>query len=115
MKMIMAIIQPSRLEAVKTALSTVGVQGITVSDVRGVGRQKGHTEIYRGHEYRVDLIPKVRIDIAVDDDAVDRVIEAITKNAKSSAEGKIGDGKIFVTGLEEVVRIRTGEMGTAAL
>lgn len=113
--MVMAIIQPSRLEAVKTTLGNVGISGITVSDARGVGRQKGRTEIYRGHEYKVDLIPKVRIEIAVDDASVERVIDAIVKAAKSSAEGKIGDGKIFVTNLEEVVRIRTGEVGAAAL
>ena len=115
MKMIMAIIQPSRLETVKGLLGTEGITGITVSDARGVGRQRGRTEIYRGHEYKVDLIPKVRIEIAVDDEHVDRVVDAIVRGARSGAEGKIGDGKIFITPLEEVVRIRTGELGAAAL
>jgi len=115
MKMVMAIIQPSRLEAVKTLLHTAGITGLTVSDARGVGRQRGRTETYRGHEYTVDLIPKVRIEIAAEDNAVDRIIDAIVKGAKSGAEGKVGDGKIFVTPLEEVVRIRTGEVGEAAI
>ncbi len=115
MKMIMAIIQPSRLETVKGLLGTAGITGITVSDARGVGRQRGRTEIYRGHEYKVDLIPKVKIEIAVEDAHVDRVVDTIARGARSGAEGKIGDGKIFVTPLEEVVRIRTGEVGAAAL
>lgn len=115
MKMVTAIIQPSRLEAVKSVLHTVGITGITVSDARGVGRQRGRTETYRGHEYTVDLIPKVKIEIAAEESAVDRIIDAIIKGAKSGGEGKIGDGKIFVSPLEEVVRIRTGEVGAAAL
>lgn len=115
MKMIMAIIQPSRLETVKGLLGTAGITGITVSDARGVGRQRGRTEIYRGHEYKVDLIPKVKIEIAVEDEHVDRVVDTIARGARSGAEGKIGDGKIFVTPLDEVVRIRTGEVGAAAL
>jgi nitrogen regulatory protein PII len=115
MKMVMAILQPSRLEAVKSQLTQEGVTGLTVTDARGVGRQQGRTEIYRGHEYTVDLIPKVKIEVAVDDDAVDRVVLAIAKAAKSGPEGKIGDGKIFVYALDEVVRIRTGETGTQAL
>jgi nitrogen regulatory protein PII len=115
MKMVMAILQPSRLEAVKSQLTQEGVTGLTVTDARGVGRQQGRTEIYRGHEYTVDLIPKVKIEVAVDDDAVDKVVLAIAKAAKSGPEGKIGDGKIFVYALDEVVRIRTGETGTQAL
>ena len=115
MKMITAVIQPSRLETVKNLLATAGISGLTVSDVRGVGRQRGRTEIYRGHEYKVDLIPKVKIEIAVDEALADSVIDAIVKGARSGTEGKIGDGKIFVTNLEEVVRIRTGEVGAAAL
>jgi nitrogen regulatory protein P-II 1 len=115
MKMVMAIIQPSRLETVKNLLTVEGINGITVTDARGVGRQRGRTEIYRGHEYTVDLIPKVKIEIAVEDDHVDAVVDAIVKGARSGAEGKIGDGKIFVVPLEEAVRIRTGEVGSMAL
>jgi nitrogen regulatory protein PII len=115
MKMVAAVIQPSRLEAVKGLLTSAGVSGITVTDARGVGRQRGRTEIYRGHEYTVDLIPKVKLEIAVDDHLVDKVVEAIVKGARSSQEGKIGDGKIFIYGLDEVVRIRTGEVGKDAL
>ncbi len=115
MRMVTAIIQPSRLETVKSLLGTAGITGITVSDVRGVGRQRGRTEIYRGHEYKVDLIPKVKIEIAVEEENLDKVIDAIVKGARSGAEGKIGDGKVFVTPLEEVIRIRTGEVGAAAL
>jgi nitrogen regulatory protein PII len=115
MKMVMAIIQPSRLETVKNLLQTAGITGITVSDARGVGRQRGRTETYRGHEYTVDLIPKVKIEIAAEESAVDRIIDAIVKGAKTGVEGKVGDGKVFVTPLEEVVRIRTGEVGAAAL
>lgn len=115
MKMVMAILQPSRLEAVKGQLTLEGVSGLTVTDARGVGRQRGRTEIYRGHEYTVDLIPKVKIEVAVDDASVDKVVDAIAKAAKSGPEGKIGDGKIFVYSLEEVVRIRTGETGPQAL
>lgn len=113
--MVTAIIQPSRLETVKNLLGAVGVHGITVTDARGVGRQRGRTEIYRGHEYTVDLIPKVKIEVAIEDDFLDRIVEAILKGARSGTEGKIGDGKIFVTALEEVVRIRTGEVGASAL
>lgn len=115
MKMVTGIIQPSRLEAVKGLLASVGVSGVTVTDARGVGRQRGRTEIYRGHEYTVDLVPKVKLEIAVDDALVDKVVEAIVKGARSGQEGKIGDGKIFVHQLDEVVRIRTGEVGKDAL
>ena len=115
MKLVMAIIQPSRLETVKGLLNVEGISGVTVTDARGVGRQRGRTEIYRGHEYTVDLIPKVKIEIAVEDDNVDAVIDAIIKGARSGVEGKIGDGKIFVMPVEEAVRIRTGEVGAAAL
>jgi nitrogen regulatory protein P-II 2 len=112
MKMVTAIIKPFKLDEVREALSGIGVQGITVTEVKGFGRQKGHTELYRGAEYVVDFLPKVRIDAAVDDALVDRVIESIEASART---GKIGDGKIFVASLEQVVRIRTGETGTDAL
>jgi nitrogen regulatory protein P-II 2 len=112
MKLITAIIKPFKLDDVREALSAVGVQGITVTEVKGFGRQKGHTELYRGAEYVVDFLPKVRIEIGVDDAIVDRVIDAICKAANT---GKIGDGKIFVFDLEQAVRIRTGETGTDAL
>ena len=112
MKIITAIIKPFKLDDVRQALGDIGVQGLTVSEVKGFGRQKGHTELYRGAEYVVDFLPKVRLDIAIDDDLLDQVIEAITSSANT---GKIGDGKIFVTSLEQVVRIRTGESGPAAL
>jgi nitrogen regulatory protein P-II 2 len=112
MKMVTAIIKPFKLDEVREALSTVGVQGITVTEVKGFGRQKGHTELYRGAEYVVDFLPKVRIDAAVDDAVVDRVIEAIEASART---GKIGDGKIFVMPIEQVFRIRTGESGNNAL
>jgi nitrogen regulatory protein PII len=115
MKMITAIIQPSRLETVKGLVAAAQIHGLTVTDARGVGRQKGRTEIYRGHEYTVDLIPKVKVEIAVDDSQVDRVVDAILKGARSGPEGKIGDGKIFISPLEQVIRIRTGESGGAAL
>jgi len=115
MKLVMAIIQPSRLETVKSLLNVEGISGVTVTDARGVGRQRGRTEIYRGHEYTVDLIPKVKIEIAVEDDHVDATIDAIIKGARSGVEGKIGDGKIFIMPVEEAVRIRTGEVGAAAL
>jgi len=115
MKLITAIVQPSRFEAVKDLLARAGVKGITVSDAHGVGRQRGHTEVYRGHEYTVNLIPKVKVEIAVDDHEVDPVIDTIIRGARSGEEGKIGDGKIFVSSLETVVRIRTGEVGAAAL
>ncbi len=112
MKMITAIIKPFKLDEVREALSAVGVTGITVTDVKGFGRQKGHTELYRGAEYVVDFLPKTKIEAAVDASTVERVIEAIVASART---GKIGDGKIFVSELEQVVRIRTGETGTEAL
>jgi nitrogen regulatory protein P-II 2 len=112
MKMVTAIIKPFKLDEVREALSGVGVQGITVTEVKGFGRQKGHTELYRGAEYVVDFLPKVRIDAAVADDVLDRVIEAIEASART---GKIGDGKIFVMPIEQVLRIRTGESGKDAL
>ena len=112
MKLITAVIKPFKLDEVREALSAIGVQGLTVTEVKGFGRQKGHTELYRGAEYVVDFLPKVKIEAAVNDDVVERVIEAIEASART---GKIGDGKIFVTTLEQVVRIRTGETGTDAL
>jgi len=115
MKMITAILQPSRFEAVKDLLARAGVKGLTVSDAHGVGRQKGKTEIYRGHEYTVNLIPKVKVEIAVDDEDMDRVIDTIVKGARTGDEGKVGDGKVFVSELENAIRIRTGEEGSAAL
>jgi len=115
MKLIVAIIQPSKLEAVKDALSEVEVFRLTVSDVQGFGRQKGHTEVYRGHEYTVNLLRKVKLEIAVNDDYAEPTIEAIAKAGKTGDEGRIGDGKIFVIPLDEVVRIRTGERGAEAV
>jgi nitrogen regulatory protein P-II 2 len=112
MKMVTAIIKPFKLDDVREALSDIGVQGITVTEVKGFGRQKGHTELYRGAEYVVDFLPKVKIEAAVKGDLVDQVIEAIAKAANS---GKIGDGKIFVSSIEQAVRIRTGESGDEAL
>lgn len=112
MKQITAIIKPFKLEEVREALGEVGVSGLTVTEVKGFGRQKGHTELYRGAEYVVDFLPKVKIEIAVRDSDVDHCIEAIVKAAKT---GKIGDGKIFVTDLTQVIRIRTGETGDAAV
>jgi nitrogen regulatory protein PII len=112
MKLIKAIIKPFKLEEVKEALSEIGVEGMTVTEVKGFGRQKGHTEIYRGSEYTVDFLPKVMLDIAVPADAAAKVVEAVSKAAKT---GKIGDGKIFVLPLEEVIRIRTDEKGREAL
>ena len=112
MKLVTAIIKPFKLDEVREALSAIGVQGITVTEVKGFGRQKGHTELYRGAEYVVDFLPKVKVEAAVKDDVVDQVIEAIEKSA---ATGKIGDGKIFVYDLEQVIRIRTGETGETAL
>ncbi|RAU16532.1 P-II family nitrogen regulator [Nitrincola tibetensis] len=112
MKLVSAIIKPFKLDDVREALSDIGIQGITVTEVKGFGRQKGHTELYRGAEYVVDFLPKVRIDAAIADDVVDQVVEAISKAAQT---GKIGDGKIFVTPLEQVIRIRTGETGHDAL
>jgi nitrogen regulatory protein P-II 1 len=112
MKFITAIIKPFKLDEVKEALSAVGIEGMTVTEVKGYGRQKGHTEIYRGSEYTVDFLPKVKIEIAVTDDLVGKAVEAITKSAKT---GKIGDGKIFVMPLEEVIRIRTDARGESAV
>lgn len=112
MKLVTAIVKPFKLDDVRESLSEVGVQGITVTEVKGFGRQKGHTELYRGAEYQVDFLPKVKIEIATHADNVDRVVEAITKAAQT---GKIGDGKIFVYDLNQAVRIRTGEMDAEAL
>ena len=112
MKMVTAIIKPFKLDEVREALGNIGVQGITVTEVKGFGRQKGHTELYRGAEYVVDFLPKVKVEAAVDDAVVDSVIEAIEKAART---GKIGDGKIFITPVEQVIRIRTGETGKVAL
>jgi nitrogen regulatory protein P-II 2 len=112
MKLVAAIIKPFKLDDVREALSDIGVSGITVIEVKGFGRQKGHTELYRGAEYVVDFLPKIKVEIAVDDDLVDKVIEAITTAART---GKIGDGKIFVYDLNQVTRIRTGETGPDAL
>ncbi len=112
MKLITAIIKPFKLDDVRSALSEIGVQGVTVSEVKGFGRQKGHTELYRGAEYVVDFLPKVKIEIAVDDGQCDAVIEAIRAAAYT---GKIGDGKIFIAPLEQVIRIRTGESGSEAI
>ncbi|MBM3396520.1 MAG: P-II family nitrogen regulator [Betaproteobacteria bacterium] len=112
MKLVTAIIKPFKLEDVREALSAIGVQGITVTEVKGFGRQKGHTELYRGAEYVVDFLPKVKIEAAIKADLLDRVLEAIEKSAHT---GKIGDGKIFVYELEQVIRIRTGETGAEAL
>ena len=112
MKMITAIVKPFKLDEVREALSAIGVQGVTVTEVKGFGRQKGHTELYRGAEYVVDFLPKVKVEVVVADALVDKAIEAIVKAART---GKIGDGKIFVTTLEQVVRIRTGETGKDAL
>ena len=112
MKLITAIVKPFKLDDVRESLSEIGVQGITVTEVKGFGRQKGHTELYRGAEYVVDFLPKVKLDIVVNDGLVDQVIEAITKSAST---GKIGDGKIFVNPIEQAIRIRTGESGVEAL
>jgi len=112
MKLITAIVKPFKLDDVREALSEIGVQGITVTEVKGFGRQKGHTELYRGAEYVVDFLPKVKIEVAVGDASVEQTIEAITKAANT---GKIGDGKVFVSALEQVVRIRTGETGEEAI
>jgi nitrogen regulatory protein P-II 2 len=112
MKMVIAIIKPFKLDEVREALSAIGVQGITVTEVKGFGRQKGHTELYRGAEYVVDFLPKVKIEAALADDILERAIEAIEKSART---GKIGDGKVFVFDLEQAIRIRTGETGAEAL
>src|ERR1700741_242906 len=108
MKKVEAIIKPFKLDEVKEALSSIGVQGLTVSEVKGFGRQKGHTELYRGAEYVVDFLPKVKLEVAIQDELLDRVLEAIQKSANT---GKIGDGKIFVFELQQIIRIRTGETG----
>ncbi len=113
--MVTAVIKPFKLDDVREALSEIGVSGITATEVKGFGRQKGHTELYRGAEYTVDFLPKVKLEIAISADQVDAVIEAISSSAKSDGEGKIGDGKIFISSLDEVVRIRTGETGSVAL
>ncbi len=115
MKMIEAIIQPSKLEAVKEALSEVEVVRLTISDVQGFGRQKGHTEVYRGHEYTVNLLHKVKLQIAVNDEFVDKTVNAILGAGRSGPEGKVGDGKIFILPLEDCIRIRTGERGAEAI
>ena len=115
MKYIIAVVQPSRLEAVKESLSNVEVFRLTVSDAQGLGRQKGHTEVYRGHEYQVNLVQKVKLEIAVNDEFVEQTIEAIVRGGRTGEEGKIGDGKIFVLPLEDCVRIRTGERGGEAI
>ncbi len=112
MKLITAIIKNFKLDEVRTALSGIGVSGVTVTEVKGFGRQKGHTELYRGAEYSVDFLPKIKLEVAVVDDLVETAIEAIEKSART---GKIGDGKIFVSPIEHVVRIRTGETGASAL
>ena len=112
MKLITAIVKPFKLDDVREALSEIGVQGLTVTEVKGFGRQKGHTELYRGAEYVVDFLPKVKLEAAVTDDLLEQCIDAITKAANT---GKVGDGKIFITNLEEVVRIRTGETGADAV
>ncbi|MBS9404627.1 P-II family nitrogen regulator [Halomonas sp. TRM85114] len=112
MKLVTAIIKPFKLDDVRESLSEIGVQGITVTEVKGFGRQKGHTELYRGAEYVVDFLPKVKLEVAIDDDMADKVIDAITQVANT---GKIGDGKIFVMPMEQVIRIRTGETGKDAV
>jgi len=112
MKLITAIVKPFKLDDVREALAEVGIQGITVTEVKGFGRQKGHTELYRGAEYVVDFLPKVKLEIAVDDNHAETVVEAVTKSAQT---GKIGDGKIFISDLQDVIRIRTGETGSDAI
>ena len=112
MKLVTAIIKPFKLDEVREALSAIGVQGITVTEVKGFGRQKGHTELYRGAEYVVDFLPKVKIEVICDDAVVERAVEAIINSART---GRIGDGKIFITSVEEVIRIRTGERGEDAI
>ena len=112
MKLVTAVIKPFKLDDVREALSEIGIQGVTVTEVKGFGRQKGHTELYRGAEYVVDFLPKVKLEIAVDDDMLDQTVEVITQTANT---GKIGDGKIFISPLDQVIRIRTGESGPDAL
>ncbi len=115
MKYIIAIIQPTRVESVKDALSHIEIFRLTVSDAQGIGRQKGHTEVYRGHEYHINFTSKVKLEIAVDDRYVDQTVQAIVEAARTGKEGKIGDGKIFILPLEDVIRIRTRERGVEAL
>lgn len=112
MKLVTAIVRPFKLDDVKDALSGIGIMGMTVSEVKGFGRQKGHTEIYRGAEYAIDFIPKIKIEVAVENDILDKVVDAIVESARSN---KVGDGKIFVTDLHDVIRIRTGETGVDAI
>ncbi len=112
MKLVSAVIKPFKLDDVRQGLSEIGVQGMTATETKGFGRQKGHTELYRGAEYVIDFLPKIKIEVAIDDDQVDAVVESITKSAGT---GKIGDGKIFVYNLEQIVRIRTGETGSDAI
>jgi len=112
MKLITAVIKPFKLDDVRAALSEVGVQGMTVTEVKGFGRQKGHTELYRGAEYVIDFLPKVKLELAIDDDMVEQTVEAISKAAHT---GKIGDGKIFISPMDEIIRIRTGETGSDAV
>ena len=112
MKLVTAIVKPHQVEAVKEALQAVGVQGLTLSEVRGYGRQRGHTEVYRGAEYKVDFVPKARLEVLVSDEQADEVVDAIVATART---GQVGDGKVFITQVEQVVRIRTGEQGDAAL
>jgi nitrogen regulatory protein P-II 1 len=112
MKLVTAVVKPHRIEEVKEALREIGVSGLTTTDVEGFGRQRGHTEVYRGAEYQVDFVPKVRVDVVVDDDGVDEVVDAIAGAART---GKIGDGKLWVTDVDRVMRIRTGELGPDAL
>ena len=112
MKLVTAVIKPFRLDDVREALSQIGIQGMTVTEVKGFGRQKGHTELYRGAEYVVDFLPKVKLEVAISEELVDQALEALSEAART---GKIGDGKIFVYGIEQVIRIRTGETGPAAL
>ena len=112
MKLVTAVIKPYQLDAVKEALSTLGVSGLTVSEVQGYGRQKGHTEVYRGAEYSVDFVPKVRVEVVADDTLADKVVDAIVESART---GKIGDGKVWVTPVESVIRVRTGERGADAI
>ena len=112
MKLVTAVIKPQKLDEVRDTLSRLGVTGLTATEVKGFGRQKGHTEVYRGAEYSIDFVPKVRIDVVIDDEQVEAVVDAITTSARS---GQIGDGKIFVTDVEQAIRIRTGETGSEAL
>lgn len=112
MKLVSAVIKPFKLDDVRQGLSEIGIQGMTVTETKGFGRQKGHTELYRGAEYVIDFLPKIKLEVAVDDDQVDAVIASITQSAST---GKIGDGKIFVSELEQVIRIRTGETGSDAI